>query len=80
MVEKMCNVTVTGLNGNTQNCRINTKHFNDKDWIVLVREYDHDYVIDVSSIRNLSLEKEDARCLRISTKINLLDISFADSR
>lgn len=76
----MCNVTVTWLNGDTRNCRIGTKHFNDKDWIVLVREYDHDYVIDVSSIRNLWPEKEDPKCLRIITETNLLDVSFADSR
>ena len=80
MVKEMCDVTVTWLNGNTQNCRISTKHFSDKDWIVLIREYDHDYVIDVSSIRYLSPEKENPKFLRINTGINLLDISFADSR
>lgn len=79
MVEKMCDVTVTWRNGNTHNCRIGTKHFNDKDWIVLVRKYDHDYLIDVSSIRNLSPDREYPKCLRINTETNRLCVSFADS-
>lgn len=79
MVEKMCNVMVTWRNGNTYNYRIGMKHFNDKDWIVLVRECDHDYLIDVSSIRNLSQDREYPNYLRINTETNRLCVSFADS-
>lgn len=82
MAKKTCNITVTWLGSDTrcENCKIRTDYFNQKHWIVLERAYDHDFVIDVLSIRNLFQDTDNPKRLRINMQNKRLWAEFADSR
>ena len=82
MGTKICNVTVTWLGSNprSESCGIKTDQFNEKNWVVLVRPTEHDFVIDVVAIRNLFQDTDNPRRIRLNTQNNRLWVEFADSR
>lgn len=75
-------VTVTWLDSKTEvsNCTISTDFFNGKNWIVIQRPHDHDYVVDIAAIRNMYLYTDEQKCLGLNLQHSRLKLEFADVR
>ncbi len=82
MAKEFCEATVTGLDRNpaSESCEVSTRYFNNTNWLVFGRKFDHDYIIEIAAIRELFQDSNNVRRLRIGTQYTQLWVEFADGR